>query len=378
MRVSDLNQAVTATGVTTMRGIGVRRYAAAVCDFGMVRLYKEGSVMENCVISESATYGMSMIRANSTVRHVSVQNNGFTGVHANQADNLMIEDNLLEGNNRENFNIAPAAAGIKVTRLRGVTFRRNIVRNNQASGIWCDESVYNIKAYGNAIYGNVKHGFIAELSGTALFTNNVVFSNGAIGGYFINCDHPRVWNNTFMDNVETDLNFNADDRAPMQSNSVGRDTRQSYPDPTGMDWLIDSIENYNNAFSHTGSAGTGILVVRDSTTGWTRPASAFGYTGDGNVFNRRAGTSRMWGFPSPTAGSSTISYFNLPSWKTATGKDSQSVFVDGSDAFNPDRTLKSSSLALDNPQPIPIDIAALVGHTTPQVGAWIGDFLWLS
>lgn len=373
VRVSDLNQAMTGTGVSTVRGIGIRRYAPSVCDFGMVRLYKEGSVMENCFVQESSTYGMSMIRANSTVRHVTVSNCGFTGIHGNQADNMLVEWSVMENNNSESFNQSPAAAGIKVTRMRHFTFRYNIVRGNNANGMWCDESVYDIKVYGNAFYSGGKHGVTLELCGTALVTNNIVYQNAGIGIYLNNVDHGRVWNNTCLENGSSDVNFNHDSRAPMLSGSTGRDPRQPFPDPDGMDWYIDSLEISNNVFSRTVSpAGSGGVVIRDSTN--TRNGASFGAVMNGNVYNRRSGTDRMWGFPPAVAGGGTVGYFTLSSWQSATGQDANAVFVDGSSVL--DSRFQSS--AAGSPRPIPSDVAALTGHSNAQVGAWIGDFLWLS
>ncbi len=62
-----------------------------------------------------------------------------------------------------------------------MTVRDSIFRGNDGTGLWMDESVYDMTITGNEMRDNAGHGTSLEISAKALFANNIVTNNGGFG-----------------------------------------------------------------------------------------------------------------------------------------------------------------------------------------------------
>jgi parallel beta-helix repeat protein len=300
VRASDLDQAFLVAGPLTLRGVGVQRYATPLPTVGTVFFggRSQGSVVENVTVVDNATQGISITQADITLRHVTASRNGMTGIHGNNADRSTIVDSLVEGNNTQQFNRAPSAGGIKITRTRGVTIDGNVVRDNiDVNAIWLDESVVDFAITGNTVSDNgISYGIPVELSANGIVAGNTI--TGAQWGLaLINSGNVQVFNNYFADIANNDIRLRQDARREATSTGYNRDKRQPQPDRT-VPWLTQDITISNNVLSDTTSGGSGHQInVLDTQT--NIGASAMRITITGNLFAaRRSGADSFlvgWG-----------------------------------------------------------------------------------
>lgn len=294
VRASDLSQALIASTAVTLRGIGIRRYATSLWQIGTVFLGGRagGSRVENVVIDNNATQGLSIDSPDAVVDHVSATNNGMTGIHGNQADGSVFEHTLVAGNNAQRFNPTPSAAGIKITQTRGLTIRDNqVTDNNQVSGIWTDQSVVGFTIVGNVVRNGTPYGIETELSDTGIVAGNVV--SGARYGYVAyDTGNVQVFNNEFSDNSVYDLGTVQDERREANPGIPAHDPRQPVPDPS-CPWLTRNIVVADNVFDN-GPTGSGAFQFYALDRNTHIPADAMHLTVDGNVFSARSSTSSPW------------------------------------------------------------------------------------
>ena len=144
VRASVLQQAlsVRAPGVV-LRGIGIRRYAPSVWHMAAVVLEKPDAVLENVVVSEMATTGISVLARDARLRNVTVEWSGMLGVHNRFADGITYDRVRSSRNNAEHFNSRPVSGGVKIGQTRGVTVTDSAFVDNFGHGFWTDMSVYN-------------------------------------------------------------------------------------------------------------------------------------------------------------------------------------------------------------------------------------------
>ena len=350
---------------SVLRGIGIRRYAPSVPDMGAVTVERPGIVVEHVAIWDSSTTGISAITSDITLRNLHVARSGMLGIHANNADNLLVEGVLSEDNNTERFNTSPVSGGAKVTRARHVTVRDSVFRDNYGPGLWMDESVYNMKITGNEMRDNRGHGASIEISSLAVFADNFVTGNGGHGIKVNNTSNVRVWNNTFVGNGRS-INLVQDGRRH-SATAVGRDPR--YPNDPTMTWLLGPVEVYNNVIANPQS-GNCLLCVEDYSG--ERTAEQIGVKANSNIYNRPTTSAPKWIVVWSRGAGNPAVFTDLPAFRTSTGQEANGSILTGpavvGSAGSATATMPSSSAA----RPLPADIAALTDHATGarQLGAW--------
>jgi trimeric autotransporter adhesin len=358
VRASALQRAirVARSHNSVVRGIGVRRYAPSVPDFGAVLVDNaNGVVLEHLAVIDGATTGLAVVGGNATVRNVYLARHGMIGMRGTYADGLVLDRVLSEDNNVERFNTAPVAGGTKISRSRHVTVRDSILRRNHGTGLWIDESVYDVIITGNELGDNSRNGAALEISALALFSDNVVTGNGSWGLKINNTDRTRVWNNTF-DGNNGSIWVVQDARRP--ATSPGRDPRQPFPDPT-MTWVITSARISNNVLANQVGAQPCMLCVQDAER--LRTAEQMGVSTNHNVYNRPNSTapSRLvtWSRGASTPGH----YTTLTAFRTGTAQEGVGHHIDGAAVVtttgDPTSAMPSSATA----HPLPADVASLVG-----------------
>ncbi|MET3811367.1 right-handed parallel beta-helix repeat-containing protein [Arthrobacter sp. UYEF3] len=264
VRSSNLSSAFVMAGPrSTVRGIGIRGYAPSVPDMGAIYIAPSAanSVMENLLLQNNATTGLSVNASGVQLRHVTSEYNGLLGVQATEADNLTVEGALIRGNNTEHFNPSPAAGGLKITSSRGTAVRDSSFAKNEGVGLWFDESCYGIEVTGSLFTGNAVHGLQAELSAQVLVANNRFVANAASGAEIQNTGSVRIWNNTFSGNLRA-VNLVQDNRRAADVGTQGHDSRQAVPDPE-VSWLTRDITVRNNAFLRPAAGSPCLLCMAD-------------------------------------------------------------------------------------------------------------------
>jgi hypothetical protein len=359
MRASNLQTALTiGAGNVTLRGFGIRNYATSLPQMGTVFL--GGSVgndlIQNVVFSNNATQALSVDVKNVTVDHVTDSDNGMTGIHANGANDLVISNSLLKGNNTQHFNPQPSAAAIKVTRLDTVTVADNVITGNLGiNAIWTDENVTHFTIVGNQVSNNsAQYGIITELSGTGIVAGNDV--SGTRYGYTaFDTGDVQVYNNTFSANAVWDIGLSQDNRYQPGKSTAGVNPTSACP------WVVNNIDIANNDL--TRAVGNFAFYVLDKQT--NRPADSMHITLHGNVFRSRAG-SGAWPIGWGGSDNTTVTmYANPRDWEVAKGLPVQNAYVTGSGQLTP--TTTSSVLV-----PLPAAVAAALGVPagTAQLGAF--------
>ncbi len=325
VRASDLTTAFTVTtpGVT-LRGFGVRRYATSVWMMGTVRVYGNDATLENLVIRDNATQGLSLTAVRGRIRHVSVLHNGLVGMHANYADGLSIDGLRAEGNNAQHFNNSPVSGGVKITRARGLAIRNSAFVDNVGSGLWTDESTYDGVIAGNDVTGNSGNGIVLELSQKFVVANNVVSGNGMAGLRLDGTGGVDIWNNSFARNSRN-VNIIQGKRSQFDLSQPGHDPRQTLPDPS-VPWMSSDIAIRNNVFDN--STGNALLAVEDHSHRYS--AEQLRITTNNNVYVRASANAPSWAVVWSRGVGDPAVFASVAKFAAATGQERDSAAVDGS------------------------------------------------
>lgn len=358
VRASTLARAieVRASGVT-LRGVGIRRYAPSVPHMGTITLEHPQATLENVHITDNATTGLSVIASDAQLRRVTIARNGMLGMHGSYADRAALSDLLAANNNTENFNYAPAASGVKIGRTRGLTIVNASFLDNNATGLWLDESVYDAKIIRSVSRNNVRHGLSLEISAVMTVLGNVIADNGGFGIKINNTNQVQLWNNTLSNN-DRPLNIVQDDRRGDQRGTPGHNPRRPFPDPT-MPWRVLDVSLHNNIVS--GTTGNCLLCVEDYSREHT--AEQMRITANGNVYQRDRTNAPTWTTIWSRGASNPLVFTTVPAFANTTGQERAHLALNGQEALTGDLkpTLPVRTAVPTVARPLPSSLAALLG-----------------
>jgi parallel beta-helix repeat protein len=326
--------------------------------------------VENVTVTDTATTGLSALANHITLKHVTSRNNGMLGIHANYADNLRMDSVLAENNNLEHFKTAPVAGGIKVTRSRRVSIFNSRLHANLGTGIWMDESVYDIALTGNDIVDNAHHGISLELSAKALVADNVITGNTDDGIRVNDTAGVQIWNNTLSGNARM-INLVQDNRRAANLSTAGHDPRQKLPDPT-VTWLLGQIKVSDNILSHTQRGATCQLCVEDYSH--NRSAAQMQVNADGNVYTRPDTTTPTWAVVWSRGSGNPATYTSVGAFRADTGQEEHGLGFDGATTARADGALAAplQAQAAAVARPLPDTVATSLGRPSGarRLGAW--------
>ncbi|RII85223.1 DUF1565 domain-containing protein, partial [Clavibacter michiganensis subsp. insidiosus] len=371
VRSSDLVQALSVRGDgSTVRGIGIRRYAPSVPDLGAVVVQARNVTVENLVITDNATTGISITATGAKATALTVARNGMLGMHANYADGLRASRLLVADNNTERFNRAPVSGGFKITRSRDVDVKDSAILRNAGNGLWFDESVYDANVTGNDLMDNSGSGVAFELSATIAIVDNVVARNGEEGVWIDDTGHVDIWNNTFVAN-DRNIDISQGTRRASNLATAGHDPRQKLPDPT-VTWVVTDVDIANNVMQ--GSTGNALLAVEDHSH--QRSAGQMGITTSGNVYQRDAGNRPGWAVIWSRGAGDPAVYGSVQAFSAATGNDRTSLAIDGRPVVGSGFRLTDEVRRVETQVAMPLigQVAGLLGWLTGarELGADVG------
>lgn len=108
------------------------------------------------------------------IRHNTITENGAGGIIGYVTPHVEITDNVIERNARSGLNHSETA-GIKLHEFNHGLIARNLIRDNDAPGIWLDNAWSHARVTRNCILSNAGAGMFIELGdGPLLIDNNVV------------------------------------------------------------------------------------------------------------------------------------------------------------------------------------------------------------
>jgi nitrous oxidase accessory protein NosD len=356
---TSLTKAIRVQGTgTTIRGIGVRRYATPLSGHGAISYEVNDVTFENVVVKDNATIGFFGWGDRATFRNVTVTGNGILGLHADSAPGLTIVSSLFDNNNDQRFKAQPISSGAKITGADGARITDSTFSSNYTTGLWFDGSMRNVTVARNRITDNGAAGLTYEISGHAVIADNYVARNRE-GLVLFNANDIDVWNNTFDRNTRS-LQFLQDSRR--QPNSSLAST---------VPWVSGDIEVHNNAIAY----GTNTCPLLSQDLSGKMYGSQFDIGSNGNVFHRTSSTSpsRFGCWANGTAG--TKSFTTLSAWVSGTSNDAASKLFEGTGILTSTGALTStaSSSSTSVPRSLPSNVATAIGRTAGDrsLGAWI-------
>ncbi|MDY8108790.1 right-handed parallel beta-helix repeat-containing protein [Fulvimarina sp. 2208YS6-2-32] len=119
----------------------------------------------------------------STIVGNRITDNGQLGV-AFSSPGVTVLDNLVAGNNREGFDPAWEAGGLKGASAENAVIAGNLVIDNRGPGLWCDIECRGTRYSRNVAAFNEGPGIFHEISGAALIEANVLRCNGMAASWF--------------------------------------------------------------------------------------------------------------------------------------------------------------------------------------------------
>ncbi|WP_143822592.1 right-handed parallel beta-helix repeat-containing protein, partial [Mycetocola reblochoni] len=367
VRASDRQKALSIKGAgSTVRGIGVTRYANSVWQMGAVTVEADDISLENVLISDNATIGLYAWGDNASVRSVTSTRNGMMGMGANGAHDLSVVESSFTGNNTERFTRKPVSGGLKVTRTTGVTLDGNDLSDNITNGLWLDESVHQATVTANRVVDNGSTGVILEISQDITVAGNVITGSGRYGLWVGSTGDVDIWNNSIGGNTLAAVQFTDDARTNTQAKAdkIGQKASE-------VPWVLQDITVKNNVVS--GAGGSCLLCVDDLTK--KRTASQMSFAIDSNVYHRfdtdAPSSSVRWaqGSKKPQT------FATIQQFSSATGNDRKSFLAEGPAVLSTDATLASAgATAASKVTPSKLDpsVASLldVPAGTQHSGAW--------
>lgn len=286
VRASNLQIAMTMLNTdSTVRGIGIRRYAPSVPDLGAVRLFGTTNItLKDLVITENATLGLSISGANTVLSHVTASHNGQMGIGSNRAVGMTVDSVLIDTNNTEHFNSAPSAGGFKFSRAKDVTVRNSVFRDNFGNGMWFDESSTGVTVASSDFVTNDSDGLVFELSADVRAVNNVIRGNVEAGILVLDTSQIALWNNSISGGQ---MGIRVDD-GPRSS----KDSKDPSYDGAGnpVTWETKDVVVKNNVVGNmtqmaNGANWCGLVCITDSS-GARKTAAQMNAALDGNVYYR--------------------------------------------------------------------------------------------
>lgn len=356
---------------SVVRGIGVRRFAPSVFHMGAVTVEATGVHLQNVVIADSATTGISLQQADAVLDHVTVQDSGLLGIHGNHADRVLLSSVLSTRNNTEHFNTAPVSGGVKLGLTRGVTVERSSISGNYGHGFWEDMSCYDSVLRDSAFSDNTGDGVFLEISAKAVVGNNVVARNKGFGIKINNTADVQIWNNTVVRNDRA-LNLVQDARRNTDRTDPAFDSRRPFPDPQ-MPWTLGPVAVHDNVIADSVSGADCLLCVEDYSK--QRSAEQMGITADANVYHRTGTTSPTWiaVWSRADVDPDPFVFTTLAALTARTGQEKTGREVVGQAVVDASGNLTSAATSLADTvaTPLPADVASAIGRTagTRQVGA---------
>ena len=371
VEASTLVKALTVRGAgSVVRGIGIRRFSPSVFHMGAITVEAAKVRLENVVVADSATTGISVQREDVVLNRVTVERSGMLGIHGRFADRVLLSAVRASDNNRERFNIAPVSGGAKLGASRGVTVRGSVFAGNYGPGLWADQSTYNIAVSGSRFTDNAGDGLFLEISAKAVVGDNLFARNTKAGIKVANTSDVKIWNNSFL-GIGRPLNMTQDARRNTNRYDGSVDPRVAWPDPA-MPWSLGPVVVRNNVLSQPTTGGNCVLCVEDYSK--KESAAQMGVSANGNVYHRRDAATPSWLVVWSRGTTDPYVFSTLSAMTAATGQERRGREFTGSAVLSSTGvpTAAVAALAPTTAEPLPADVASLIGRPagSMHLGLW--------
>ncbi len=154
------------------------RYAANRAQYGMVTVYGQNDVIEDCVMMRSNGVGLTVLGKDATIRDCEIRENGQMGIGGSGTSNMLFTGCLVSGNNTKNFPRAWEAGGCKITMTKGIVFDKCRFIGNRGSGLWFDIADEDVEVKNCLFADNEYGGIFYEICYGLHAHDNVIVRNG--------------------------------------------------------------------------------------------------------------------------------------------------------------------------------------------------------
>jgi parallel beta-helix repeat protein len=199
-----------------IRGLTITQYPDTMVHIGGYGLAIDqhgrdivGTVFENCTFSNCFRIGVFALSDSLVMRNCKVINTNTEGVYIVASSDLLLEKNIIENNNIENWTgFYPAAVKIFNQSHRAVVRENLVINHPNSNGVWWD--VGNLDGvFVNNHVENVNHnGLFFEISDGCIVAGNV-FIDCSQSIFVLNASNVEVYNNTM---INSRINFSRDSR----------------------------------------------------------------------------------------------------------------------------------------------------------------------
>lgn len=159
-----------------LRGLTVR-YAANKAQYGALAVRGDYWLVEDCLVEWTNGNGMSFAGDHAILRRIRSRDNGQQGL-GGRGRNFLLEEVVLERNNRKGFDKGWEAGAMKIVYARDGVVRRCKALDNDGNGLWFDIDVRDVIVEECRCQRNAGHGIFVEISGGFTVRNNLCTDNG--------------------------------------------------------------------------------------------------------------------------------------------------------------------------------------------------------
>lgn len=357
MRVAKRTKFLHAQHPVTVQGIGVRRYATEMWEFGALYLSSAsaGSLVSNVHFDDIATQAIKSIGVDNIIEDVTIRRPGQTGIDGTRTDRTIIRRVCIREHNWRKFKTQPAAGGIKITFSGDVVIDGFWIDGafNRAVSVWFDASNWGGDILDGYTYGGYGGVFI-EASGNMFVGSVEMVGNANTYHGFLATIAKRleIWNcSSYRTNGYHFANW--------QDSRYGQYER--FADVAGY-WTSENNAFYNLALGAKNLFG--FYNRRDNRAGgsaWPYPYENMVDAFEGSVFSATPGqnppvsVSRLAGF---VDGSTQIDHTTITSFQTSR------PFARGNAMTTDQEPTREAMRSYSNAVPIPSFAASKMGVAT--------------
>jgi parallel beta-helix repeat protein len=199
-----------------IRGITFTQYADTMVHIGGGGLTIDqhgsdavGTVFENCTFSNNFRIAMFALSDSLVMRNCNFVNTNTEGVYIVASDDILLERNIFENNNIENWTgFFPSAVKIFNQSHRAMVRENLVINQPNSNGVWWDVGNHDGAFINNHVEGVDHSGFFFEISDGCTVAGNV-FKDCDQGVFVLNSSNVEVYNNTLINSM---MNFRRTDR----------------------------------------------------------------------------------------------------------------------------------------------------------------------
>jgi parallel beta-helix repeat protein len=191
----------------SIKGLKIEHYATG-SGYGTIEA-KAGWLVEDVDVGDSHGACIRVSGSNVKIRGSKIHHCGEQGIGGSAGSGLLIYGNEISYNNTAGFghgNGDNRAAGIKVSRTKGMVIRKNNIHHNPI-GTWCDLSCVDAVYDSNTVADNYRRGIQYEIGYGCTISDNTIRRNGlqesgpsAAGIWIAQSSDCEIFRNTLEDN----------------------------------------------------------------------------------------------------------------------------------------------------------------------------------